>query len=161
SFHHHPADTIPEKTLDNGAKVRVMMGQGFGLVSPVETFSETLYYEIDLPDGASIVLPSVAESGLYVVEGEVAIGEATSKLFEFSVLSEGSHTVTAVSPTGGRSRFAVIGGAPLGERHIRWNFVSSRKDRIAQAAEQWRNGDFPTVPGDETEHIPLPKELIF
>ncbi|MGB3456982.1 MAG: pirin family protein [Litorimonas sp.] len=157
SFHHHPAETIPEKTLDSGAKVRVMIGEAFGMVSPVETFSETLYYEVDLPGGGTVELPSVKESAIYVVEGGVTVDGHPAALFDLSVLEEGSHKVA----TEGRSRFAVIGGAPLGDRIMKWNFVSSRAERIAKAAEQWRNGEFPTVPGDETEHIPLPERMIF
>ncbi|WP_298912410.1 pirin family protein [uncultured Algimonas sp.] len=157
SFHHHPAETIPETELENGATIRVMMGEAFGLASPVETFSQTLYYEIDLPDGAAVTLPDTPESALYVVDGEAEVDGAVSERFQFSILSPGARRVTAK----GRTRFAVIGGAPLGKRHIKWNFVSSSRDRIAQAATAWRNGEFPTVPGDATESIPLPKELIF
>ncbi len=119
SFHHHSAEAIPETTLDNGAVIRVMMGEAFGLVSPVETFSETLYYEVTLPDGQSLDLPDVEESALYVVEGAAELGGIRSGEFEFSILTSGSHRVTAL----GRTRFAVVGGAPLGTRHMKWNIV--------------------------------------
>ena len=56
------------------------------------------------------------------------------------------------------ARIALLGGAPLdGERHIWWNFVSSSKDRIEQAKEDWKQGHFPKVPGDKVEFIPLPE----
>lgn len=152
SFHHHPADTIPETTLDNGATVRVMMGRAFGLNSPVETFSEILYYEVDLPDGETLMLPETQEQAIYVVDGEALVGGGVSERFTFSILNQGSHPVTAR----GRTRFAVIGGAPLGDRHIEWNFVSSRRERITDAAKAWRAGEFPTVAGDADEFIPLP-----
>lgn len=152
SFHHHPADTIPETTLDNGATVRVMMGRAFGLNSPVETFSEILYYEVDLPDGETLMLPETQEQAIYVVDGEALVGGGVSERFTFSILNQGSHPVTAR----GRTRFAVIGGAPLGDRHIEWNFVSSRRERITDAANAWRAGEFPTVAGDADEFIPLP-----
>lgn len=155
SFHHHPAETIPETTLATGATVRVMMGQAFGLSSPVETFSETLYYEVELPDGATITLPEAVESALYVVDGEVDVDGLTSERFVFSILGQDRHLVTAR----GRSKFVVIGGAPLGERHIKWNFVSSRPDLIKQAADAWKAGAFPIVPGDQDVYIPWPKEL--
>lgn len=157
SFHHHPADTIPEATLPGGAKVRVMMGTAFGLESPVETFSETLYYEVDLPDGASVTLPEAPEAAMYVVEGDADVDGASADRFVLSILGDGPHLITAK----GRTRFAVVGGVPLGQRHMRWNFVSSRPERIKQAADDWRSGRFPTVPGDETEHIPLPDEMTF
>ena len=158
SFHHYPAEDIPETVLENGAKVRVMMGEGFGLASPVRTFSEILYYEVDLPEGASVTLPSTPEHGLYVARGAVEIDGEAAALFDMNVMSAGPHEVRAA---GGPARFAVVGGAPLGERHIRWNFVGSSLARIEEAARQWREGEFPTVPGDETEFIPLPKEMIF
>lgn len=157
SFHHHPADSIPSKTMENGAKIRVMMGTVFGLTSPVETFSETLYYEVDLPDGETITLPSAAEAAIYVVEGEADVDGEPSELFSLSIMSSGEHLVTGR----GRTRFAVVGGEPVGVRHMKWNFVSSRPERISQAAEKWRAGEFPTVPGDATEFIPLPEKMIF
>jgi redox-sensitive bicupin YhaK (pirin superfamily) len=157
SFHHHPADTIPETTLETGVKVRVMLGQAFGLTSPVEVFSETLYYEVEIPDGATVTLPETPECALYVVEGEAEIEGQTSARFVFSILSSGPHLVTAR----GRTRFVVVGGAPLGERHMKWNFVSSRPERIKQAAEDWLAGQFPAVIGDEDEFIPLPEKMVF
>lgn len=155
SFHHHPADTIPEITFDNGAKVRVMMGQAFDMTSPVETFSETLYYEVDLPDGATITLPDATEQAVYVVAGTADIGGQLAEAYIFSVLASGSHVATAQGPT----RFVVIGGKPLGERHMKWNFVSSDPQRISRAAAAWHAGKFPTVPG-ETESIPLPQYMV-
>lgn len=157
SFHHHPADTIPAKQFDNGAKVRVMMGSAFDLTSPVETFSETLYYEVDLPDGEMITLPVATEQAVYVVEGEAVIGDAVSELFSLSILSAGEHLVRAR----GRTRFAVVGGDPVGERHMKWNFVSSSPERIRQAADRWQAGEFPKVTGDETDFIPLPDKMLF
>lgn len=157
SFHHHPADTIPVRALPNGANIRIMMGSAFDLTSPVETFSETVYYEVDLPDGATIDLPSATEAAIYVVEGALEIGDATSDPFILSVLTPGEHPVTAR----GRTRFAVVGGDPVGKRFMKWNFVSSRRERIRKAAEAWRNGDFPTVPGDESDFIPLPETMVF
>lgn len=157
SFHHHPAETIPSAELENGASVRVMMGEAFGLRSPVETFSSTLYYEVDLPDGQSVDLPDTPEHAIYVIEGEAQIGEDISGSFILSILQSGPQSVTAK----GRTRFAVVGGAAVGTRHMRWNFVSSQPERIEEAARKWHNGEFPTVTDDVTEFIPLPKELLF
>ena len=157
SFHHYASGDIPETRLDGGAVVRVMMGEAFGLRSPVRTFSDILYYEVTLPAGASVTLPGAAEHALYCVDGSVEIDAEPSDRFTMSVMSAGPHTVTARTD----ARFAVIGGAPLGERHIRWNFVSSDIRKIERAAERWRAGDFPTVPGDATEFIPLPEKMVF
>ncbi len=157
SFHHYPAAVIPETVMDGGATVRLMMGEAFGLRSPVRTFSDIVYYEIALPAGRSVTLPAQAEQGLYCVDGDVTVDGEPSARFIMSVLGDGEHIVTAKSD----ARFAVVGGSPLGKRHIRWNFVSSRPERIREAARQWKAGEFPTVPGDATEFIPLPEELLF
>jgi redox-sensitive bicupin YhaK (pirin superfamily) len=151
SFHHYPAESIPEVALDNGGAVRVMMGEAFGATSPVRTFAQTLYYEVTLPAGANVTLTDAPERGVYSVEGEAEIESERAGLFEMCVLSRGAKTVTAKVDC----RFAVIGGEPLGERHIRWNFVHSDLDKIRAAADRWRAGNDPKVPGDEEDFIPL------
>ena len=128
-------------TYQVGPRVRVMMGSAFGLTSPVEMFFETLYCEVDFPDGTIITLPPAEESVIYVVQGCADIDGEVSDTFVLSILGDGTHLITAQ----GRTKLTVIGGAPLGKRHIRWNFVSSRPERIRQAAEDWWQGRFPTV----------------
>lgn len=152
AFYHHPADVIPEVDV-NGVKVRVMMGEAYGTASPVETFSPTLYLEADMQDGQSLTLPEGEEIGVYVVEGEAKIDGETAPINAMSVINtDAPRTVTA----DGKTRFALIGGAHLGRRHLDWNFASSRKDRIEAAKTDWKEGRFPKVPGDEDEFIPLP-----
>lgn len=104
-----------------------------------------------------MTLPDASESAIYVVEGEADVDGQAVDRFIFSILDQGPHLVT----TRIRTRFVVIGGAPLGERHMKWNFVSSRPERIKQAAEDWRADKFPTVPGDQDEFIPIPEAMIF
>lgn len=153
AFYHHPADTIPEVDV-NGVTVRVMMGQAYGVVSPVETFSPTLYLEAVMEDGQSLALPEAEEIGIYVVRGEAVIGGETAPINAMSVINtERGHRLTAK----GKTRFALIGGKHLGRRYLDWNFASSRKERISAAKEDWKAGRFPVVPGDEDEFIPLPE----
>jgi hypothetical protein len=154
SFAHTPASSIPVAQLD-GALVRVLIGSAFGHTSPVATFSETLYLDIALDAGRSIELDNLPqEAAIYPVMGDIAIdGELLAP-----------HTMAYLDPGTGASvyaaagaQFVVIGGAPLdGHRHMVWNFVSSSKERIARAAEDWEQQRFDKVPG-ETEFIPLPK----
>lgn len=151
AFYHHPASDIPQVDVD-GIKVRVMMGSAYDVTSPVKIFSENIYFEADLKAGQSLELPQAEERGIYVVKGELDIHGETAPIFAMSVLNEGATKVTAKEDT----QFAFIGGAHLGRRHIDWNFVSSRKERIEQAKEDWREGRFPKVVGDEEEFIPLP-----
>lgn len=150
-FMHTPASDIPEIEA-GGVTLRVMMGSAFGETSPVKTFSPTLYFEARMEDGASFDLPEAEELGVYVVEGEASIDGEPAPKFAMSVLNPSARTVTAK----GKTRLAVIGGAPLGHRYMEWNFVSSRKDRIEQAKDDWKSGRFDKVPGDEEEFIPLP-----
>jgi redox-sensitive bicupin YhaK (pirin superfamily) len=150
AFYHHPASEIPQVNVD-GVTVRVMMGSAYGVTSPVKTFSENLYIEADLKAGESLELPMTEERGIYVVKGELDIHGETAPIFSMSILNETAKIVTARGDT----RFALIGGAHLGQRHMEWNFISSRKSRIEQAKDDWREGRFLKVVGDEEEFIPL------
>ncbi|WP_026942129.1 pirin family protein [Hellea balneolensis] len=151
AFYHTPAADIPSVETD-GVTVRVMMGTAFGATSPVKTFSPNLYLEADMQDGATMDVPQAEELGIYVVKGEADIDGETAPINAMSVLNPSAKVITAK----GSTRLAIIGGAPLGKRHLWWNFVSSRKERIEQAKEDWKNGAFGDVPGDSEERIPLP-----
>ena len=151
AFYHTPASDIPETKI-NVANIRVVMGEAYGLVSPVKTYSPTLYVEIDIADGTSIDLPKADERGVYVVKGEGQIDGATAPVNAMTVLTEGAQVLTAVGDT----RLAIIGGTSLGHRFLDWNFVSSRKERLEEAKSDWKAGRFAKVIGDEDEFIPLP-----
>jgi redox-sensitive bicupin YhaK (pirin superfamily) len=153
SFAHTPASAIPEVGVGT-AKVRVLIGEAFGASSPVATFSATLYLDVTLPAGSALALPPLApEMAVYPVQGEVALDGSALAAQTMAVLQPGAPTtISAVRP----ARFVVIGGAPLdGPRHMWWNFVSSRKERILQAADDWEAQRMGRVPGDD-EFIPLP-----
>ena len=152
AFHHYPGADIPTLDLD-GVPVRVMMGSAYGVTSPVRCFSETLYLEAHLQPGQSLLLPAAAERALYVASGVLRAQDTVLPTHSMTVFAaQPGIRVTATAP----ARIALIGGAPVGERHIDWNFVSSRPERIAQARRDWAEGRFPRVPGDEEEFIPLP-----
>lgn len=152
AFYHYPESVIPKTVIDD-IPVRVMMGSAYGLSSPVKTFARTLYMEADLKAGQTLTLPQEEEAALYVAAGKVSIDAKDVPQYSMAVLdSKTKSEVVALSD----SRVALIGGEPVGERHLEWNFVSSRKDRIEQAKKDWLEGKFPKVPGDEKEFIPLP-----
>ena len=152
AFYHHPAEEIPQ-AQENGITFRVMMGSAFGLTSPVKTVSPTLYAEAFVPDGHSFALPDEVELAIYVVQGEADIDGDNAPKFALSVVDTSQvRTITAHGDT----RLAIIGGDPLGRRHLWWNFVSSRPERIEQAKQEWRSGAFGDIPGDNDEFIPLP-----
>jgi redox-sensitive bicupin YhaK (pirin superfamily) len=152
AFHHYPGADLPSLTVD-GVALRVMMGSAYGVHSPVKTFADTLYVEATLQTGQRLTVPAAAERAVYVAEGALTTGRTVIPEHALAVLRADADVVLEATAT---SRIAVIGGEHLGQRFIDWNFVSSRKERIAQAKDDWRERRFPTVPGDETEFIPLP-----
>jgi len=153
SFSHTPAASIPSGEV-GGAAVRVLIGSAFGLSSPVPTLSPTLYVDIALPAGASLTVPAVAEErALYGIDNAFTLDGEAVPPGVMVVLPE-SHEPRLQAEQG--ARVMMIGGAPLGHRFMWWNFVSSRKERIVQAGDDWAAQRFERVPG-ETEFIPLPQ----
>jgi redox-sensitive bicupin YhaK (pirin superfamily) len=153
TFLHYPAGSLPERQLD-GCTVRVIMGSAYGLQSPVLTYSPTLYLEAALPSGSALaVLDDAPERAIYVVTGGVSIGGETFREGTLAVLRPGAAvTLRAAAET----RVLIVGGAPLGPRHIWWNFVSSSEARIERAKRDWAEMRMGTVEGDD-EFIPLPE----
>jgi redox-sensitive bicupin YhaK (pirin superfamily) len=153
SFSHTPAAAIPEVAVGD-ARVRVLVGEAFGARSPVPALSPTLYLDLWLPAGGRIELPATAaELALYPVEGGIEVDGEPLPERQMGVLAAGL-PAALFAPTG--ARVVLVGGAPLdAPRHMWWNFVSSRKDRILQASADWEAGRMATVPGDD-EFIPLP-----
>jgi redox-sensitive bicupin YhaK (pirin superfamily) len=141
---------------DAGASGRVVIGSFDGLKSPVRAASETLYADIRLNHGASIRIPADAEErAIYTLEGTVTISGDSFPDNRLLVFKPGDEIV--VSSENG-AHFMLFGGASLGsKRYIWWNFVSSSKERIEQAKEEWKTGRFDIVPGDDKEFIPLPE----
>ena len=153
-FTHYPADLIPQLESE-GVIIRLIAGSAFGLTSPVKVASETLYAAIEMPAGKRLTVPNdVEERAIYVVTGKVALGDTVVTEGTMAVVSRGAEaTVSAIDTT----RLMILGGAPLtGKRHLFWNFVSSRPERIESAKQDWKDGRFGAVPG-ESEFIPLPE----
>lgn len=160
AFYHYPSDVLPAVDV-NGVAVRVMIGTAYGQTSPTKTYADTLYVEADLKKGQTLVLPEADERALYLVGGQVEAraaggnGESTRlEKFNLAVLKENTDVeITALED----SRLALVGGENVGPRHLFWNFASSSKERMDQAGQDWKDGKFPKVPGDEVEFIPLPE----
>ncbi len=150
SFRHY--DNLPALQRD-GVAIRVLAGTAYGVTSPVQTASPLFYVEAELSAGARLALPAgYEERGAYVVQGAVQVDEQPLAPQSLALFSEDAELF---SPTG--AHVLLLGGAPFPEqRYIWWNFVSSSKERITRAAEDWRDGRFGKIPGDETEFIPLP-----
>ncbi|MES0031032.1 pirin family protein [Mesorhizobium sp. M0040] len=154
-FENTAALRLPEIDAE-GVSGRVIIGAFSGLRSPVATASDTLYADLRLAPGASVKIPADAEErAIYTLEGEVSISGDRFPAERLLVFRPGDEIV--VSSERG-AHFMLFGGASLGsKRYIWWNFVSSSKERIEQAKEEWKTGRFDIVPGDEQEFIPLPE----
>jgi redox-sensitive bicupin YhaK (pirin superfamily) len=154
SFQHVVGKSLPELGKP-GARLRVIAGTAFGVTSPVHVLSPLFYVDARLDAGAELALPDeYAERAAYVVEGAVECNEQPIGPQVMAVV-DGSVRATLRARTD--SRVMLLGGAPVGKRHIWWNFVSSSEERIERAKREWREGAFPRVPGDEVEFIPLPE----
>ena len=155
AFEHYPADDLPEFEQD-GVHVRVIIGEAFGHTSPVSVHAPMLYLECRMPAGSSLTLPDNYEDrAAYVVEGNVDIDGRQLGDAHMAIARQGS---TVVVEAKSDSRVMVIGGTNLGRRHMWWNFVSTSRERIAQAKDDWRAMRFGTIPDDDEEFIPLPGE---
>ena len=154
AFTHHAAEDLP-RIEGEGKRVRLIMGSLYGETSPAAFPHPTFYAEAVLAPGA--VLPLDAdydERAVFIASGEVDIAGDTFAAGQLLVFRPGDRiSILAQS----NARLMLLGGEPMdGPRHIWWNFVSSSKERIDQAKEEWRTGKFDTVPGDAEEFIPLP-----
>ncbi|MBL8547701.1 MAG: pirin family protein [Hyphomonadaceae bacterium] len=152
-FRHHGVGELP--VIEEGGKiVRVIAGALYGKSSPVQTYSEMFYADAQLAEGVSLPLGAEHEErGLYLTAGEIEIAGDRFEKGRMLIFRPGDAvTIKALTP----ARFLLLGGANLGPRHIWWNFVSSRKERIELAKEDWKTGRFGAVPGDDKEFIPLP-----
>ncbi len=154
SFQHYAAVDLP-MVREHGFTARVIAGSSFGVKSPVAMVSPWFYTEVTAQQGVSVPLdPDHEERAVYVVDGEVEIAGDHYEGPRLLIFRPGDRiTVKAIKPT----RMMFLGGDALeGPRHIWWNFVSSSKERIEQAKQDWKTGRFALVP-NEHEFIPLPE----
>ena len=154
AFAHHGAGELPRISAD-GKTVRVIVGTLYGKTSPAALPHPAFYAEAVLAPGAVLPLdPDYDERGIYIASGEIDIAGETFSTGRLLVFRPGDRiSILALS----QARLMLLGGEPMdGPRHIWWNFVSSSKDRIRAAKEDWTQNRFALVPGDEVERIPLP-----
>ena len=140
------------------ASATVIMGSLWGERAPVTTHADTIYAEIALGEGGHVPLDADAadERALMLVAGDASVDGVPLTLHDLTVLKPGD-AMTLTSRAGGR--VMLLGGEAFAtKRYVWWNFVSSDRDRIEQAKEDWREGRFAVVPGDEAERIPLPEK---
>jgi redox-sensitive bicupin YhaK (pirin superfamily) len=155
AFDHVPGDSLP-LVEEGGASARVLMGTLWGATAATPCHSPTIYADIALSGGCSIPIDSDAdERALMLVGGEAELDGQRLEPFALYVLAPG-HAPLLSSSSEARAML-MGGGAFTTPRHVFWNFVSSSRDRINQAKEDWKARRFPLIPGDDQEFIPLPE----
>lgn len=151
-FMHYDVAELPVFE-ERGSNARLIAGSAYGLKSPVTIYSPLFYLHVDLADNARFSLPQEhQERAVYIVGGSIEHEGKTYSAGRLLVFLRGEATISSVGP----SRVMLLGGAPIGERFIWWNLVSSRRDRIRQGKEDWAAGKFRLPPGDDREFIPAP-----
>ena len=154
-FEHHASAALPT-LVEGGTRARLVAGEAFGARSPVRTHSPLLYVHCELAAGAHVELPAhYPERAAYVATGEVEVDGQRFAEGRMLVFGAGRPVVITASRP---AILMLLGGEPIGERFIEWNFVSSSKERIAQAKADWRDGRMKLPDLDDGEFIPLPPE---
>jgi len=155
SFNNYTPDKLPVFT-DKGVWMRLIVGNAYGLNNQLKTNSPLFYLHVILEKGARFVLPKEHEErGFYIVKGAVEISGITYPEGQMLVFSKADDPLILASE---HTTLMLLGGEPLGERFIWWNFVSSRKERIEQAKEDWKQGRILLPPNDNQEFVPLPED---
>ncbi len=151
-FWHHPADSLPTWT-EPGLRGRMIAGAAEGMDAGVKVNSPLFYMHWEMETGARRGVPGEhAERAVYLTAGAIEVDSQTLKPGQMAVLGKGDVTVTALVP----STVMVLGGEPVGERFLFWNFVSSSKERLEQAKADWAAGRMKLPDGDDQEFTPLP-----
>lgn len=155
-FAHHAAAALPF-VEDQGLRMRLIAGEGWGLRAPVTVSSPLFYADASLAPGARLPLPAEHEErGAYVVQGSVEVAGTWFEAGRMLVFRAGDALALTAGPQG--ARLLMLGGAVMdGPRYLYWNFVASSRERLEQAKADWKAGRFARVPGDEAEFIPLPE----
>jgi redox-sensitive bicupin YhaK (pirin superfamily) len=154
SFTHHSGEDLPQWT-EGGVIGQLIAGSAYGLTAAAQTHSPLFYAHLDLAPDATAELPGgYAERAVYVAQGTVEIEGRSFGAGRMIVVATQASRVRATE----RSTIMILGGEPVGERFLYWNFVSSSKDRLAQAASDWRAGRMKLPDADDQEFIPLPDD---
>ena len=155
SFNNYRPDQLPVFT-DKGVWMRLIAGKAYGLSNDVKTNSPLFYLHVILQQGAGFGLPKEhSERGFYIVKGSVEVSGNTYHEGQMLVFYKFVDPLILAKEN---TTLMLLGGEPLGERHIWWNFVSSRRERIEQAKADWKEGRILLPPSDNREFIPLPED---
>lgn len=153
-FHNYKPEALPVFT-DKGIWMRLIAGNAYGLRNDVKTHSPLFYLHVQLDAGAKLDLPKEhSERAIYIAKGNVEVAGRTYGPGQMLVFAQAEEAAVLAKTA---TTLMLLGGEPLGERFIWWNFVSSRKERIEQAKADWKAGRIELPPNDNQEFIPLPE----
>ncbi|WP_306396501.1 pirin family protein [Telluria beijingensis] len=154
SFSHHSGADLPQWE-EAGVTGQLIAGSAYGLTAGAATHSPLFYAHLDMAPGSTAEIPGgYTERALYIATGAVEMDGMRHESGRMLVLGAGASRVKALE----HAKVMVLGGEPVGERHLYWNFVSSSKDRLAQAAADWKAGRMKLPDADDKEFTPLPDE---
>ncbi|MNL24136.1 hypothetical protein D3C87_1455590 [compost metagenome] len=157
---HYSSDTLPSFKVE-AVDVKLLVGSAFGHISPVSAHSDLFYMELKMPKGSRFIFPADGrEAAAYIVSGQVQIEDQSVGPYIMAVVEQCKDLVIEAKED---SHVMLIGGKPVGERVLYWNFVASSQERLNQAKRAWAGGPaadgrFKPIPGDDQEYIPLPDE---
>ena len=155
AFNNYTPEQLPVFT-EKGIWMRLIAGEAYGLRNDVKTHSPLFYLHVVLQPGAHFSLPKEhSERGFYIAKGSIEIGAVTYGAGQMLVFTKGVDPLIVAKEA---TTLMLLGGEPLGERFIWWNFVSSRRERIEQAKEDWKQGRIILPPNDDKEFVPLPDD---
>lgn len=155
SFNNYTPEQLPVFT-EKGVWMRLIAGNAYGLRNDVKTNSPLFYLHVVLQQGATFGLPHEHEErGIYIAKGSVEVSGTVYREGQMLVFNRAADPLIIAKEN---STLMLLGGEPLGERFIWWNFVSSRRERIEQAKEDWKQGRIILPPNDDKEFIPLPDD---
>lgn len=162
SFHHFPSSALPE-FQERDTKIKLLLGEACGRQSPVPVHSNLFYLKLQLPKKSRFKFSSQGrEAAAYLVSGSVIANDQPLPVSSMSVVSADKDLVINANEN---AVVMILGGAPVGTRHISWNFVSSSIEKIENAKTEWLKGPqrnsqfFQPIPGDQKDFVPLPDEL--
>jgi redox-sensitive bicupin YhaK (pirin superfamily) len=155
AFDNYKKEQLPVFT-EAGVWMRLIAGDAFGLSNQVKTHSPMFYLHVVLEKNKRFGLPKGhAERAVYVVKGSIEVSGSNYTIGQMLVFTKGVDPVIVAKET---TTLMLLGGEPVGDRFIWWNFVSSRAERIEQAKADWKEGRILLPPTDNQEFVPLPED---
>ena len=155
AFNNYKPEKLPVYT-EKGIWMRLIAGNAYGLQNDVKTHSPLFYLHVELePDARFGLPPQHSERGIYIVKGSLETGGIIYNKGQMLVFTKGVDPVILAKE---KTTLMLLGGEPIGDRYIWWNFVSSRKERIEQAKADWKEGRIILPPTDNHEFVPLPED---